>query len=229
MCGVVYVPHRGAVTVLLIAALVVTAALLFLGVVGKVLQKFGFTPLQVLFLLAVSLIGSTLNIPITKLRSKRAIVEMRFVRVFGVVYTIPRLRYSSNTTLLMINVGGAIVPIGISLGLLIRNPGEVVPALIGIAVVTVITYLFAKPVPGFGIATPIFIPPAAAALTAFTLPTNAPYVVAYVSGVLGSLIGADLLNLNYIPELGAPAISIGGGGTFDGIFLSGIIAILLTY
>jgi len=106
VCGVVYAPHKGVVTVFLIAALVVTAALLFLGVVGKVLQKFGFTPLQVLFLLAVSLIGSTLNIPITKLRSKRAIVEMRFVRVFGVVYTIPRLRYSSNTTLLMINVGG---------------------------------------------------------------------------------------------------------------------------
>jgi uncharacterized membrane protein len=52
-------------------------------------------------------------------------------------------------------------------------------------------------------------------------------VVAYVSGVLGTLIGADLSNLGVIPKLGAPIASIGGAGTFDGVFLSGIIAVLL--
>ncbi len=44
---------------------------------------------------------------------------------------------------------------------------------------------------------------------------------------LGSLIGADLLNLKKIPELGTPIASIGGAGTFDGIFLTGIISVLL--
>ncbi|MGD0979199.1 MAG: DUF1614 domain-containing protein [Candidatus Bathyarchaeia archaeon] len=52
-------------------------------------------------------------------------------------------------------------------------------------------------------------------------------MIAYVSGVLGTLIGADLSNLNRIPKLGAPVASIGGAGTFDGIFLTGIIAVLL--
>jgi uncharacterized membrane protein len=52
-------------------------------------------------------------------------------------------------------------------------------------------------------------------------------IIAYVSGTLGTLIGADLLNLHHIAELGAPMASIGGAGTFDGIFLSGIIAALL--
>ncbi len=51
--------------------------------------------------------------------------------------------------------------------------------------------------------------------------------LAYVVGSLGTLIGADLLNLGNIQGLGAPIASIGGAGTFDGIFLTGILAVLL--
>ncbi|MBW2109628.1 MAG: DUF1614 domain-containing protein, partial [Deltaproteobacteria bacterium] len=53
-------------------------------------------------------------------------------------------------------------------------------------------------------------------------------VVAYISGTLGTLIGADLLNLRKIYDLGAPVASIGGAGTFDGIFLNGLLAVLLS-
>jgi uncharacterized membrane protein len=42
-----------------------------------------------------------------------------------------------------------------------------------------------------------------------------------------TLIGADLLNLDAVRGLGAPVASIGGAGTFDGIFLTGIMAVLL--
>jgi uncharacterized membrane protein len=45
--------------------------------------------------------------------------------------------------------------------------------------------------------------------------------------VLGTLIGADITNLHRIPRLGAKIASIGGAGTFDGVFLSGILAVLL--
>jgi uncharacterized membrane protein len=41
------------------------------------------------------------------------------------------------------------------------------------------------------------------------------------------LIGADLLNLGKVQGLGAPVASIGGAGTFDGIFLIGILAVLI--
>jgi uncharacterized membrane protein len=51
-------------------------------------------------------------------------------------------------------------------------------------------------------------------------------VLAYVSGTLGTLIGTDLTILGVV-ELGAPVVSIGGAGTFDGVFLSGLIAVLL--
>jgi uncharacterized membrane protein len=50
-----------------------------------------------------------------------------------------------------------------------------------------------------------------------------------VSGTLGTLIGADLLNFNKILKIGAPVISIGGAGTFDGIFLAGIMGVLIAF
>ena len=52
-------------------------------------------------------------------------------------------------------------------------------------------------------------------------------LTAYVAGTTGVLIGADLLRINDIRQLGAPSASIGGAGTFDGIFLTGIVAVLL--
>jgi uncharacterized membrane protein len=44
---------------------------------------------------------------------------------------------------------------------------------------------------------------------------------------VGTLIGADLLNLDVVRGLGAPVASIDGAGTFDGIFLIGGMAVLL--
>lgn len=53
------------------------------------------------------------------------------------------------------------------------------------------------------------------------------FALAYVWGVLGTLIGADLTNLGAVQEIIAPIASIGGAGTFDGVFLSSTIAVLL--
>src|SRR5437773_1132936 len=53
------------------------------------------------------------------------------------------------------------------------------------------------------------------------------YIIPMVQEWPGTLIGADLLNLGQIQGLGAPVASIGGAGTFDGIFITGILAVLL--
>ncbi|MDF0591088.1 DUF1614 domain-containing protein, partial [Candidatus Methanocrinis natronophilus] len=96
-----------------------------------------------------------------------------------------------------------------------------------------VTHAVARPIRGLGIATPLFIPPLAAALSAILLTTafcpipECRFVTAYVGGVLGTLVGADILNLHRIADLGAPVASIGGAGTFDGIFITGAIAVLL--
>jgi uncharacterized membrane protein len=41
------------------------------------------------------------------------------------------------------------------------------------------------------------------------------------------LIGADLLRIRDIRRMGTPLAAIGGAGTFDGIFITGIVAVLL--
>jgi len=101
--------------------------------------------------------------------------------------------------------------------------------LIGVAIVTAIVHRFAMPVPGLGIATPMLIPPIVAAACGYFLGSSGHHrdAVAFISGVTGTLIGADLLNLRNLRDLGAPVASIGGAGTFDGIFLTGIVAVLL--
>ena len=73
----------------------------------------------------------------------------------------------------------------------------------------------------------MFVPSVTAAIVAFVLSRQYAAPLAYICGSLGTLIGADLLNLGAIRGLGAPVASIGGAGTFDGIFLIGIVAVLL--
>ena len=98
---------------------------------------------------------------------------------------------------------------------------------LAVALVAVVVHWMAQPVRGVGIAVPIFIPPLVAAGTAFLLSRQFAAPLAYIAGTLGTLIGAELLNLDKIRGLGAPIVSIGGAGTFDGIFLTGILAVLL--
>jgi uncharacterized membrane protein len=57
-------------------------------------------------------------------------------------------------------------------------------------------------------------------------PRQAP-ALAYIGGSIGCLLVADILNLDKVAGLGAPVASIGGAGTFDGIFLTGVLAVLL--
>jgi uncharacterized membrane protein len=92
---------------------------------------------------------------------------------------------------------------------------------------TVVAHAFAQIVPGVGIAIPMFIPPLTAAVVGLVLSWRRAPPMAYVAGSMGTLIDADLLNLGRVAELGAPVLSIGGAGTFDGVFLTGIIAGLL--
>jgi len=125
-----------------------------------------------------------------------------------------------------VNIGGAVIPSLLSLYLVLKNRIWSAAA-VSTLVVTIACYLLAQPVPGIGIAIPSLVPPIIASTVALLLARTNVAAVAYVSGSLGTLIGADLLNLGRIQGLGAPVVSIGGAGTFDGVFLTGIIAVLL--
>lgn len=198
-------------------------------------SRLGIHPFLAMTLFWLSLLGSFINIPVAKLKNKVPMVRDSFVNFWGIKYRVPYVKYAHTT--LAINVGGAMVPVLVSsliVWQLITRHFFVLllKSLIGISITTLIAFIFAKPVKGVGIALPAFLPPIVAALMGIFLGISsplqqAPVIIAYLSGTLGTLIGADLLHLKDIENLGAPVASIGGAGTFDGIFLSGIIAVLL--
>jgi uncharacterized membrane protein len=113
-----------------------------------------------------------------------------------------------------------------SLYLLAKN-GLWVLGLLATACVAAVCHHLAQPVHGLGIALPIFVPAVATAIVAMVLSRQDAAILAYVGGSLGTLIGADLLNIGNIQGLGAPVASIGGAGTFDGVFVTGILAVII--
>ena len=200
-------------------------ALVELGLLKYAYERMGIPPRYVLTVLLLSLLGSAINIPVAQLPSEE-MVSGRVVDFFGIQYVVPIVQEWPGTVIAL-NVGGALIPILLSIYLLVKNRIYVRGAL-AVAVVTVVVHRLAVPVRGVGISVPVFVPPVVAALVALVLGWRRAAPLAYIAGSLGTLIGADLLNLGKVQGLGAPIASIGGAGTFDGVFLTGILAVLLS-
>jgi uncharacterized membrane protein len=184
----------------------------------------GLDPHGALLLLLASLAGSYLNIPVARLPAEQ-IVSGQEVWYFGMHYVIPEV-ISRPGTIIAVNVGGAVIPGFLSIYLYFRNRLWI-SAIVATVVVAGVCHWLATPVPGLGIALPVFVPPLSAAAVSLLLSRRHAAPLAYIGGSLGALIGADLLNFGKVQGLGAPIASIGGAGTFDGIFLTGILAVLI--
>jgi uncharacterized membrane protein len=193
--------------------------------------KLGLSPFAGFAFFILCLIGSLINIPVYRKELRNDYNQLRyydeidriidiFHRFFGVKVPVVQERIIS------LNLGGAILPGLLCLYLLIKV--NLSSAILATSVTTVFSYYLSKPVRGVGIILPAFIPPIIAAVAAlvFADRESAP-AVAYISGVMGTLIGADLLRLHQIKKLGLSFLSIGGAGVFDGIFIVGIISVLL--
>jgi len=219
-----YVPLSGGIAALFFAILVALAILIQIGLLNRLSSALGLDPSVVVFILFASLLGSYINLPLVRLPEER-VVSREVVEIMGVPFLAP-VAVDWPGTILAINVGGAVIPIALSVYLLMRYRlwGT---GLIAIAVVAFFVHQMATPVPGVGIAVPTFVPPLLAAAAALLLSRRYAGPLAYIGGCIGVLVGADLLNLGALQSLGAPVASIGGAGTFDGVFLTGVIAVLL--
>jgi uncharacterized membrane protein len=187
-------------------------------------ESLGVSSNTAIFLLLATLIGSFFNIPIAELSPERA-MSHHHVDFFGMRYAVPAVSHWKGT-LVAVNVGGAVIPTLMSIYSLFKRDLWV-KGLLATAIVAFVIHWMADPVPGLGIAVPVFIPVVVTAIVAMLLSREDSAPLAYIAGSLGTLIGADLTNLDKVRGLGAPVASIGGAGTFDGIFLTGILAVLL--
>lgn len=219
-----YIPIGLPFFLLLWAVFGVLVVLIQINVLQFAFEKMGVGRRHMFTLLVLCLLGSYINIPITELPAE-PMRAARIVSVFGVQYVVPVL-IGHPGTVIAINVGGAVVPFILSLFLIVKHR-LYVQSLAGIAFVAFAVHRMAHVVPGVGIAVPVLIPPVITAVVALLIGGRRAGPLAYIAGSLGTLIGADLMNLNRIRGLGAPVASIGGAGKFDGIFVTGIVAVLL--
>ncbi len=210
--------------------LILLIPLFLADVMLTALSRLGLAPLSALITGIGIFLGGIVNIPVKQVRREQPI-DNRPSRLYGLDRFFPRQTSSRNYTVIAVNLGGCVIPACLAvyelLRLLAQGAAPLMAALFAIAINVGICYWLARPIPNTGIALPALVPGITAALLALLfMPDFAP-PVAFAAGVLGPLIGADLLHLKDIRRIATRVASIGGAGTFDGIVISGLLATLL--
>jgi len=180
-------------------------------------ERLGLSPEAAVAVLFLMLVGSLINIPL----GRRKLTEVEQPALFGLFRRKPRLVAQG----LSINVGGAMIPIALAMYFLSFVPLQ--PTLVVTFLMVIISYRLARFVPGRGVAIPALFPAILSAIFAYVVAPDFAGPIAFVAGVFGVLVGADLLNLPKIQKETAGIMSIGGAGVFDGIFFIAIVAALL--
>lgn len=210
--------------IFLVFFLVLMFIILQLGIFGLVLTKLGLSPDSAILLLGSTLLGSTINLKLFTIDSDFDHLDENQLMLRS-IFNIPK--YTKGKTDIALNVGGALIPVLFSLYLLSLYSLNIMHVVVATSIVTFLSYKFSVPVKGFGIGMPILVAPLSAAISALIIDPQHSAPLAYICGTLGVLIGADLFHLKDIKKMNAPIASIGGAGTFDGIFFTGILAVLL--
>lgn len=211
--------------ILPIVAIGVLAILVQFQVLTIAFEKLGLSAQSAYLLLLMTLSGSLLNIPLFTINStftgESGLPEEMLAWAKQRRYLFP------GKTLILVNVGGCVVPVAFSVYLFATNDVSILSFLACVLAVSFVAYAVSRPVHGLGIGMPILFAPLTAAGVAFIAGNEIAAPLAYIGGTLGVLIGADLLRFRDVRNLGAPFASIGGAGSFDGIFISGLLAVLL--
>jgi uncharacterized membrane protein len=213
-------------SLLLLILLPVVFGQIMLGGLGKL----HITPQAAGALMVAIVVGGFVNIPVKRIVRHDDVV-VHPLAAFGLSGYWPRLRRIRRESVIAVNVGGCLIPTVLAfyeLGRLETVGRDAVSAAAVISAVNVIVcYLAARPVPGVGIVMPGLLSAFVAAGLAVLFVHGQAAPVAFVAGVAGPLIGADLLHLGDFRKKSIGMISIGGAGTFDGIVLSAIVAAYL--
>jgi uncharacterized membrane protein len=212
------------VSILIFIALVLLFPFVLGPLVGESLHKLHLSKDMAIFITAGVLVGSFINFPLYRIARDSA-VPVDPLAHFGVSGFMQRWQ---SETIIAVNLGGCIIPLALALyELTMLDQAGLRAAGIASLVNIIVCFFIARPVPGVGILIPGLIPPAVAAATAILLARQDAPAVAFIAGVSGVLIGADVFHLRDITRAPIGVASIGGAGSFDGIVLSGIIAAYL--
>jgi len=204
--------------------------LLFAHVMASGLAKLHLDPASAILLVIGIIVGGMVNIPVRRIARNDA-VETHPFAAFGMFGPSSAFTRSRRETIIAVNLGGCVIPTILAVyeiaWIAEAKPGLMWAVAVASLVNISVCYALARPVAGLGIAMPGLVPALVAVLAALLLASDEAPAVAYIAGVAGPLIGADLLHLRDIERISVGILSIGGAGTFDGIVLSGIVAAYL--
>ena len=184
--------------------------LLYISTISRVLETIGFTASEASTIILITLFLGWISIPL----------------------------FPYGDWWIGISIGGALVPLAICGRLLRSRRVGFAEASVGILIVSYVTYFVTRAEEGLGIVADIpwaFAPALAAGLysmSTFWTSMSKAAPLAYVSGVVGTLVGADVFRLGEAlafeaPDEGFSMLSIGGANIFDMVYLTGIIAVVV--
>ncbi len=192
-----------------IIILIVVSILIYLGLAQRALDRMRLSDRGALLVIGLIILGGFINIPL------------------------PFLPF--NTSL---NVGGALVPVGLAIYLLVRagTGKEWIRALVGTVATAVIVYVVGslinsgstmEPAGRWAVIDAIYLYPLVGGIVAYLFGRSRRG--AFISATLGVLL-VDIFQYVWLINQGAPAsytMMIGGAGAFDAIVLAGIVAVIL--
>lgn len=213
--------------------------LFFAQAMMTALGRLGLPPGLAVAVLVGIFVGGAVNIPVKRIE-REEVVPVRSPLLFGLARPGSRIgregdapfrRHVRRQTIIAVNLGGCVIPVLLAayeIVRVIRRGSAELTALVAVTALTVwVCYRAARVRPGVGIMLPALLPPLVAAVPSLMLVPDFAPPVAFVAGVMGPLLGADLLHLRELGRSTTGIASIGGAGTFDGIVLSGMVAALL--
>jgi uncharacterized membrane protein len=229
-----YLPQIGCGLVLLVLVSMCLFPFLVVDGMGYALRKLHLAPATATLTIVGIFVGSLINLPLYRVnRHEAQAVPMGWIRTRQGWVPMERSR---TQTIVALNVGGCLIPATLAAYLtsivLHEAPQARLALILAVLVNVAACYWLARPIPGLGIALPAFIPVMLAVGSAWLLLAGNQYQdvrapVAFIAGVSGPLIGADLLNLRRFERLSAGLLSIGGAGTFDGIVVCSLLSAFL--
>jgi len=193
-----------------IILLLLASVVIYLGLAQRALDRMRLSDRGALVIIAAIIIGSFINIPI------------------------PFIPFNTS-----VNVGGALVPVGLAIYLLSMagTEKEWGRALAGTVATAVTVYVIGsllnsgatvEPAGRYAVLDAIYLYPLVGGVVAYILGRSRR--AAFISATLGVLL-VDIFHYIWLLRNGAPGnytVAIGGGGAFDTIVLAGIVAILLS-
>lgn len=183
-------------------ALLVVLGAAFVFVLARGLQRVGFTLFET-FLLGISPLLATVDADL----------------------------FQMERGMLAVNVAGFVVPFVITAKVLIERRAPALQTLACTVVVAVVAFVASYPVAGRGVLLHYQAPAIAACAVTFAVVRtrfDRAGPVAFASGAMGVVVGADVAHLGALLDSGPVSrVVVGGAGVLDGIFLVAVIGLLL--